>query len=185
MAEPSPLGVTMPRRPHAAAGHQSWRRAKATPHTLPDVRLDIVREVPLAFDDDWVRRVVTAAVVAAGRRTRTALTVLLADDDHLRHLNTTFRGMDTATDVLSFEGGGPAGNVAYVGDVAISVPRALDQGDRYGHGPAREVGYLLVHGVLHLLGHDHEDDAAMVAMRRVEEDALARVRLGRPDAGTA
>jgi probable rRNA maturation factor len=144
-----------------------------------------VREVPLAFDDDWVRRVVTAAVVAAGRRTRTALTVLLADDDHLRHLNTTFRGMDTATDVLSFEGGGPAGNVAYVGDVAISVPRALDQGDRYGHGPAREVGYLLVHGVLHLLGHDHEDDAAMVAMRRVEEDALTRVRLGRPDAGTA
>jgi rRNA maturation RNase YbeY len=141
--------------------------------------VDVVRETALDFDDEWVTRVVTAAVMSAGRRTRTALTLLFADDDHLRHLNLTFRGIDKATDVLSFEAGGPTPDGAYVGDVAISVPRALEQGDRHGHGAAREVGYLLVHGVLHLLGFDHEVDADQATMRLVEEVALARVRLRR------
>lgn len=169
----------MPRSSLSSAGRQSWHRAKSSAPKLPEVRLDIVREAPLAFDDEWVTRVVTAAVVSAGRRTRTTLTVLFADDEHLKHLNRTFRGLDKATDVLSFEAGGPAAGTAYVGDVAISVPRALNQGDIHGHGAAREVGYLLVHGVLHLLGFDHEVDADQAAMRIAEEDALARVRLPR------
>jgi probable rRNA maturation factor len=169
----------MPRSSHQRTTRQSWRRAKSPAPKLPEVRLDIVREVPLAFDDDWVARVVTAAVATAGRRTRTNLTVLFADDDHLQHLNRQFRGLDKPTDVLSFEAGGLASGTAYIGDVAISVPRALEQGERHGHGVGREVGYLLVHGVLHLLGFDHEVDADQAAMRLAEEKALARVRLER------
>ena len=172
----------MPRNSHVVPRRESWRRAKASAPRLPKVHLEIVREAALAFDDEWVTRVVTAAIVSAGRRTRATLTVLFADDEHLRHLNRTFRGIDKATDVLSFESGGPASGAAYVGDVAISVPRALEQGDRHGHGAAREVGYLLVHGVLHLLGFDHEADADQVTMRVAEEDALSRVRLMRPAA---
>lgn len=171
----------MRRSPHPSGRHQSWRRPKASAPKPPDVRVDIVRETPLDFDDEWVMRVVTAAVVAARRRTRTTLTVLFADDDHLQHLNRTFRNIDKATDVLSFEAGGPAPDTAYVGDVAISVPRALHQASLHGHGTAREVGYLLVHGVLHLLGFDHEVDAEQAAMRLAEEDALSRVRLVRSD----
>ena len=175
----------MPRSSLSSAGGQSWHRAKLSAPKHPEVRLDIVRETPLAFDDEWVKRIVTAAVVSAGRRTRTTLTVLFADDDHLQHLNRTFRGLDKATDVLSFEAGGPAAQTAYVGDVAISVPRAQKQADLHGHSVAREVGYLLVHGVLHLLGFDHEIDADQAAMRVAEEDALARVRLARPHAPEA
>jgi probable rRNA maturation factor len=149
-----------------------------------------VREASLPFDDEWVTRVVTAAVVSAGRRTPTTLTVLFADDGRLRDLNHAFRGLDKATDVLSFDAGGSgAGTVGplrrrggwpYIGDVAISVPRAFEQADRHGHGVPREVGYLLVHGVLHLLGFDHEVDDDQVTMRLAEEAALARVNLSIP-----
>ena len=190
----------MPPEPRRRAGNIAWRRPKAGPGAFPsasrrprpgkavlgaptsrELHLDVVREEPLGFDDAWVARVVTAALAAAGHRPPASLTVLFAGDDHLRALNRTFRGLDKATDVLSFEAGGPATGAAYLGDVAISVPRALEQGERHGHGAAREVGYLLVHGVLHLLGHDHEADADQAAMRAVEEAALARVGLARLD----
>jgi probable rRNA maturation factor len=69
--------------------------------------------------------------------------------------------------------------VRHLGDVAISVARARRQAAAYGHSFERELGYLLTHGVLHLVGFDHEADADQAEMRRVEEQALATVGLGR------
>jgi probable rRNA maturation factor len=97
--------------------------------------------------------------VAGGRR----FCCLLTNNDELRRLNHEFRGKDEPTDVLSFPSASPAGEL---GDIAISVDRAQEQADSYGHALSAEVQILLLHGVLHLLGHDHETDRGR--MRRLE-----------------
>jgi probable rRNA maturation factor len=97
--------------------------------------------------------------VAAGRR----FCCLLTDDETLRRLNLEFRGKDEPTDVLSFPSESPVGSL---GDIAISVDRAREQAAGYGHEIGTELRVLLLHGVLHLLGYDHETDHG--AMRRLE-----------------
>jgi probable rRNA maturation factor len=97
--------------------------------------------------------------VAGGRR----FCCLLTGDDELRRLNREFRGKDEPTDVLSFPSASPAGDL---GDIAISVDRAQDQANSYGHELSSEVKILLLHGVVHLLGYDHETDRGK--MRRLE-----------------
>jgi probable rRNA maturation factor len=95
---------------------------------------------------------------ALGVAPRASLAVRLTDDDELRALNARFLGSDTPTDVLAF----PAGERGRVGDIAISVERALDQAtDDDG---AAELRLLAVHGLLHCLGHDHGSSAQAAAM---------------------
>ena len=88
---------------------------------------------------------------------------LLTGDAELRRLNHQFRAVDDPTDVLSFPCASPGGEL---GDIAISIDRARDQAHSYGHDLNAEVRVLLLHGVLHLLGHDHETDRGK--MRRLE-----------------
>jgi probable rRNA maturation factor len=96
--------------------------------------------------------------------------VLLADDATLRRLNRTFRGKNKATDVLSFPAGGVAeGNAASIaGDLAISLETAGLQASVYGHSLRDEVRVLLLHGVLHLAGFDHEVDSGEMAAREAK-----------------
>ncbi|WP_371879065.1 rRNA maturation RNase YbeY [Candidatus Chloroploca mongolica] len=113
------------------------------------------------------------------------VSILLANDARLQALNCDFRGLDEPTDVLSFadDGDGAAfvaqpDAVRYLGDVALSYERVVAQAHEYGHSLDRELAYLTVHGMLHLLGYDHErgpDDAAL--MRAREEAALAQLVL--------
>jgi probable rRNA maturation factor len=116
---------------------------------------------------------------------RAELSVVLTDDAELRDLNRTYRGVDAPTDVLSFpqrEGeGNPAPNL--LGDVVISVPRAVEQAERYGHSTAREVGFLTVHGILHLLGWDHQTAEEEARMMAASEAILQGLGLVRPEAG--
>jgi probable rRNA maturation factor len=104
----------------------------------------------------------------------------LVGDATIRALNDEHRGVDAHTDVLSFPLLDPTG-VPFVvpphqprslGDVVISYPRAVEQALEFGHSADREIGYLVAHGVLHVLGYDHEDDADRVRMRQREEEAL-------------
>jgi probable rRNA maturation factor len=95
--------------------------------------------------------------------------VLLADDKTLRRLNRQFRGKDRATDVLSFPAVESGAGVA--GDLAISLETAARQAKQYGHSLRDEVRVLLLHGVLHLAGFDHERDRGEMAAR---EAALRR-----------
>ena len=97
--------------------------------------------------------------VAGGRR----FCCLLTGDAELQRLNLEFRGVDEPTDVLSFPSDSSTGEL---GDIAISVERARDQAGAYGHELETEVRILLLHGLLHLLGHDHETDRGK--MRRIE-----------------
>ena len=103
------------------------------------------------------------AVTLQARLTRgRPFSCLLTTDAELRRLNREFRGKDYATDVLSF----PAGAGPLLGDIAISLDHARAQARALGHTITEEVSILLLHGVLHLLGMDHESDEGQ--MRRTE-----------------
>jgi probable rRNA maturation factor len=98
--------------------------------------------------------------------------VLITGDAELRRLNRDFRGKDYATDVLSF----PSAHPSSLGDLAISLGRARAQARQYGHRTEQEVQILMLHGVLHLTGLDHESDDGRMA--RAEK--RWRARLGLP-----
>ena len=113
--------------------------------------------------------------VAKGRR----FDLLITGDAELRRLNRDFRGKDYPTDVLSFPAVGqalPPANPAFLGDIAISLGRARAQSREFGHSIEQEVQILMLHGVLHLCGHDHDTDSG--AMARAEK--RWRAKLGLP-----
>jgi probable rRNA maturation factor len=108
--------------------------------------------------------------VARGGR----FTCLIARDESVKRLNRDFRKQDESTDVLSFPS---QAGLGLLGDIAISAKRAAEQAREHAHDPEMEVRILMLHGVLHLLGYDHEADDGQ--MRRVE--ALWRKKLGLTD----
>lgn len=122
-------------------------------------------------------RLVDAIAAAVHDSTRMSGVVALrvTDDDEMTRLNGAFAGKPDATDVLAF----PSGDLDYPGDVAISLERVRSQAVAFGHGIEREFGYLLTHGLLHLAGFGHDDDAEQRRMRRVEESVMAVVGLAR------
>jgi probable rRNA maturation factor len=117
----------------------------------------------------WLTRLLAEVAPAVG-----SLGVRFASDREMRRVNRGFRGKDKTTDVLSFPG--PAGDVdRHLGDILISVPTARRQAAAAGHPVERELRILLLHGVLHCLGHDHETDQG--EMERLER-RLRRVFAG-------
>ena len=111
----------------------------------------------------WAAALVSRALPR--RKALPSLSVLLCGDARMRGLNRAFRGLDRPTDVLSF----PSGEEGFLGDLVVSVPYAARQARRLGHDLDREVQVLLAHGVLHLLGYDHETDGGemFAAQRRL------------------
>ena len=115
----------------------------------------------------------------------TEVDITIVDNDEIHQLNRDYRGIDRPTDVLSFaldEGDeepevedGEAEHL--LGDVIISAPRAVEQGEEFGHGLNREMTYLAVHGMLHLLGYDHMEEADKQVMRAREEQVLRELDL--------
>jgi probable rRNA maturation factor len=97
--------------------------------------------------------------VAGGR----SFDCLISGDAELRKLNRDFRGKDYATDVLSFPGSAGPRPAPHMGDLAISIARARAQAREFGHSTEDEVRILMLHGVLHLLGMDHETDRGRMA----------------------
>jgi probable rRNA maturation factor len=118
------------------------------------------------------------ALTQAAVRLSGQVTVLLTTDEAVRKLNRQFRGKNKATDVLSFPAESFPGPAAekIAGDVAISVPTALDQAVEQGHSLSTEVKVLILHGLLHLAGYDHEADKGKMARREQQ----LRARLGLP-----
>ena len=85
-------------------------------------------------------------------------TVILTDDEEMHELNKTYRNIDRTTDVISFalnDNGAFPGPINVLGDIYISIPKMIDQAKEYVHSEKRELSFLAVHGLLHLLGYDH------------------------------
>ena len=133
-----------------------------------------------------IKKAINMALDAEGLDVPCIISVMLTDDEGIRAVNRDFRGVDRATDVLSFpmnellpgefdeelcEHDMDSGAVL-LGDMMISIPRCEEQGEEFGHGYKREIMYLTVHSVLHLLGYDHIDEGEMKAQMRAREKAI-------------
>jgi probable rRNA maturation factor len=108
------------------------------------------------------------------------ITIVLTDDSQLHALNRDYLGIDAPTDVLSFPSDetDPETGKRYLGDIIISVPRASQQASAAGHPLEAEAQLLVVHGVLHLLGHDHTDAEEKKLMWRAQCEILDSIGLG-------
>jgi len=118
------------------------------------------------------------------------ISVSFVDNDEIRKLNKYYRGIDQETDVLSFpleefelveedEINEVEEERVLLGDIVISLEKAMEQAQEYGHSFEREVAYLTVHGMLHLLGYDHMEEKEKKMMREKEEAVLAELNLSR------
>jgi len=123
---------------------------------------------------------------------RGEVSLLLVGEAEIQSYNRQYRGIDAPTDVLSFsqlEGEGPdvrtlpPGYPVPLGDIVISMPRMRDQARAYGHSQQREFAFLLVHGLLHLLGFDHQNPEDEERMRATAEELLAEAGLPRDASG--
>lgn len=133
-----------------------------------------------------IKKAVSMALDAEGVTVPCLISVMLTDDEEIRSVNREFRGVDSATDVLSFPLNelvpgefdpdeceqDPETGAVMLGDMMISVPRCEAQGEEFGHGYQREIMYLTVHSVLHLLGYDHVDEGEMKKQMRTREKII-------------
>ena len=151
------------------------------------VRYDNKREKSPALTI-YIRRCIRAALEAEKVEAPCEINVLVTDDKGIRAINEATRKIDRETDVLSFPmftlepGKFPEDVTDYVdpqtglvplGDMAISMERARDQAKRFGNTMKREVGYLTIHSILHLLGYDHMDEGEQKRQMRAREETIA------------
>lgn len=133
----------------------------------------------------FIRKVIRAALAAEGVTFPCEVDVLVTSDAGIHQINLDMRQVDSPTDVLSFpefdlmpgelpgeEDADPATGLVPLGDMALSMERVKAQAKEYGHANRRELAYLVVHSVLHLLGYDHLDEGPMKAQMRTREEAI-------------
>ncbi len=166
---------------------------------MPRHVIDISNDVESAIDvkATWLRRVVRGALASADLRDAVEVGLLLTGDDRVRQLNRDYRGEDRTTDVLAFAleesevafprppdalpslGQVPSDALPSLGQVVVSYPQAVRQAAEYGHTVEREVAFLVVHGLLHLLGFDHQrpdDEARMLSKQEAIMTSLGLPR---------
>lgn len=135
-----------------------------------------------------IKKCIEETLAAEGVETDCEINVLVTNDAGIRAINLASRSVDKPTDVLSFpmfqfEPGAlpenwepyidPESDCCPLGDMAISLERAIAQSNEFGHSIRREVGYLTIHSVLHLLGYDHVDEGVKKAQMRAREERIA------------
>lgn len=157
----------------------------------------MAHKINLVFEELSLRRFTISAIIrkciqqtlaAEGVKAKCEINVLVTDDEGIRVINSTSRNIDKATDVLSFpmfelEPGNPPqdweefedpdSGLVPLGDMCISLQRAEAQAAEFGHSLRREVGYLTIHSMLHLLGYDHLDEGPQKRQMRGREEAIA------------
>ena len=135
-----------------------------------------------------IRKCIQETLRAEGIPVRCEINVLVTDDTGIRIINQESRNIDKPTDVLSFpmfqlEAGNPpsdwsayqdpSSGLVPLGDMCISLERAVAQAEEFGHSVRREVGYLTIHSMLHLLGYDHLDEGEQKRQMRAREEIIA------------
>lgn len=134
-----------------------------------------------------IRRCCNAVLLMEEFGESAEISVRFVDNEQIRELNNEYRDIDKVTDVLSFPLGengeydhNPSSGAALLGDIVISMQRAMEQAEEYGHSLDREVAFLTVHSMLHLLGYDHVNGGLeALRMREKEETVLTQLGLKR------
>jgi len=167
--------------------------AGSQPESPISVNVAVPRGLGRRVNSRLIQRVVKLALERDGWSRPASIDVVIVSDDEMREINATRRGVDEATDVLSFPlvelrpGEGvaedffvlPPEQQLHLGDVVISFSRVESQADEAGHSRERELAFLTVHAVLHILGYDHDTKSGRRQMRSREEDVLAELGLRR------
>lgn len=137
-------------------------------------------ESTFTFSKDLVERAAKAALEHQSQSSDSDLTIVLTDDAQLKELNRDHLGIDAPTDVLSFPASesDPETGARYLGDILISMPYAARSAEKAGHGLEAEVQLLVVHGVLHLFGHDHAEAQEKARMWKAQTEILESLGLG-------
>ena len=159
--------------------------------------LPITADVPGISDSRraFIRKVICTALASEGVDFPCEVDVLLTDDEAIHRINREMRQVDRSTDVLSFpefdlhpgqlpteEDADPGTGLVPLGDMVISMEHVAVQAKEYGHSTRRELAYLVVHSVLHLLGYDHLDEGPQKKQMRAREEAiLAELGITRED----
>lgn len=156
----------------------------------PRLDVEIVRQAEvwqrIPISDTELKRAATGAFLAArpAEQGPYEATIVLSDDSEMRTMNRTWRGKDASTNVLSFPAGEPAGEMpgepVSLGDVVLAGETVLAEADDKAIPAADHVVHLVVHGVLHLLGFDHEHDEGAEAMEALETKVLAGLGIADP-----
>lgn len=136
--------------------------------------------------EDIIYNVCGELAVLQGLTADAEAEIVLVDNTAIRALNAEYRGKDNVTDVISFALNDTDGELPphpasewLLGDIYISLERCAEQAAEYGHAFERELAYLTVHGLLHLLGYDHDTEQNKAEMRQIEEGVLSTLTLSR------
>jgi probable rRNA maturation factor len=151
-----------------------------------EINVQIKRGYGKSVSKKWLQLLAEAALESEGAAHPVELGIVVTDDSTIRRLNRFYRGIDKTTDVLSFaltedvadaDFITPGDGVSRLGEVIISYPRAVAQAQEHGHSVEREIAWLLIHGILHLLGYDHQDNQSEAIMRKREDKILREIDL--------
>lgn len=149
---------------------------------MGEIDVQIPEQFAGLVDEDWTRAVVSCVLEAEALSPPYDVGIVFADADTVRQLNRHYRGVDSPTDVIAFymlrnraadpSFPLPPHDPTHLGEVIICYPVAVEQAREQGHAVERELALLIIHGVLHLLGYDHEQTAEAMEMRRREAELL-------------
>lgn len=159
---------------------------------------DSSQSIPVTIEADSWSSVVTDPEAVCREAVRAVLarlcpgaapaevSIMLADDETVRALNRDYRGKDKPTNVLSFPAGPhlPGEGPGMLGDIAVALETVCREAERDGKTPADHLRHLVVHGTLHLLGHDHEETGEAEEMEALETEILAALGVADPYAGS-
>jgi probable rRNA maturation factor len=150
-----------------------------------EIEIFVEEEFRGAVDGGWVKKIVRKILRAEGVTPPYEVSLVFTDSKTVQQLNRDYRGVDEPTDVLAFymlpqrradsSFALPPDGITRLGEVIISYPQAVAQAKEQGHSPERELALLVIHGMLHLLGYDHEEPEEESKMREKERELLGKM----------
>ena len=152
---------------------------------LEEIGISVEEKFRGLVEEGWVRKIAQTVLKAEGVAPPYEVSLVFTDSETVQKLNRDYRGVDEPTDVLSFymlpqketdsSFALPPDGVTRLGEVIISYPQAAEQAKEQGHSVDKELTLLIIHGILHLLGYDHEQPEEEVKMRAREKELLEEV----------
>jgi probable rRNA maturation factor len=150
------------------------------------MQIEVMIEEGLVFplDPAWLQGVIEKTLAAEGLAPNVEISLLVTEQERIRELNREYRGLDQPTDVLSFSFAeqkagteseafiGPPDGLVHLGEVVISLPQAEKQAGEAGHSLRREMAILAIHGILHILGYDHELSEKAAGEMQARQDGI-------------
>ena len=154
---------------------------------LEEIGISVEEKFCGLVDEEWVKRIAQQVLEAESMTPPYEVSLVFTDSETVQRLNRDYRGVDEPTDVLAFhmlpqkEADSsfvlPPDGVTRLGEVIICYPQAVEQAEEQGHSVEKELALLIIHGILHLLGYDHEQPEEEKRMREREEELLGKCQL--------